>query len=92
MALSDGSGPDGHVYTTYSDISGLRFGVVIAAAFLDSYSYSLTVQHSGLGDSVSLNQISVSEICALMVVIFIWGSSIYFPSSVVNIMTVEKIK
>ena len=52
MSLKDGSGPEGEVYSTYSDISGIRFGIVIAAAFEPSYSYSLDVKYSGLGENV----------------------------------------
>ena len=88
MALNDGSGPDGHVYTTYSDISGLRFGIVIAAAFAETYSYSLTVQHSGLGDSVSSNQIGVSEMCvsAWLYDRYVYhGEDVFVPSAVVDI-------
>ena len=58
MALNDGSGPEGHVYTTYSDISDIKFGIVIAAAFDSTYSYSLSTEHSGFGKSVSLNNLS----------------------------------
>ncbi len=54
MALRDDSGPKGDVYTTYSDISNMRFGIVIAAAFSPTASYMLTPEHSGLGADVSL--------------------------------------
>ncbi len=53
MAFKDGSGPDGHLYTTYSDIAGRRFGIILGAAFIPTTSYSLTPELSGLGKDVS---------------------------------------
>ena len=55
MALQDVPGPSGELYTTYSDISGYRFAIIIGAGFPDNHSYELTPQNSGLGREVSIN-------------------------------------
>jgi len=40
-AFLDGSGPNGEMWTTHSHISGLLFGIIIAAAMPDGQSYKL---------------------------------------------------
>ena len=37
MAFADGSGPQGEVWTTYTDVSGLRFGIIFVANLTRPY-------------------------------------------------------
>ncbi len=53
MALHDVPGPEGELYTTYSDISGYRFAIIVGAGFPENHAYELTPQLSGLGKDVS---------------------------------------
>ncbi|XP_050418353.2 uncharacterized protein LOC126831744 [Patella vulgata] len=47
MAFGNNFGPNGDIYSSYTDISGYKFGVILAANMKNSY--SLALEDTGLG-------------------------------------------
>ncbi|KAK6165976.1 hypothetical protein SNE40_022775 [Patella caerulea] len=60
MAYGNNFGPDGDLYTTYSDISGYKFGAISAANMKSSY--SLSIQDTGLDMSSNNGTLMSSDL------------------------------